>query len=205
MNFGGNNSFDDGFDYDNWDGHDILVKLNLQNNEVKDYLIKIGQSWIESYNIDGLRMDAADVMDKDFLRMLSHELKSYKNNFTFIGEVVHGNYNDWTRDGGAMDAVTNYEAYKGLYSSLNDKNYYEIAHTLDRQFGRRGGKYDPGGTMYNFVDNHDVNRVASRLKEERHLYPLYIMLYTMPGFPTIYYGSEFGIKGKKKAKARMHL
>lgn len=194
VNFEGNSSFDDGFSYGNWDGHDILVKLNLDNGSVRLYLQNIALDWVKTYDIDGLRMDAADVMSKEFLSGLSHVVKAQKENFKFIGEVVHGDYNNWINEG-KMDAVTNYEAYKGLYSSLNDKNYFEIAHTLNRQFGT-GGHYS-GATMYNFVDNHDVNRAASRLTEERHLYPLYIMLYTMPGIPTLYYGSEYGLKGKK--------
>lgn len=200
VKFDGDNSFGDGFSYENWDGHDILVKLNLNSDDVRHYLIDTALSWIDEYDIDGLRMDAADVMSKPFLRALGGALKERKKGFIMLGEVVHGDYNHWI-DEGCMDAVTNYEAYKGLYSSLNDKNYFEIAYTLNRQFGP-GGIYRQQ-TMYNFVDNHDVNRVASRLKEKRYLYPLYIMLYTMPGFPTIYYGSEFGRTGRK-AKGSDH-
>lgn len=194
VDFAGNNSFKDGFSYDNWDGHDHLVKLNLLNEEVRNYLIQTAVEWVGEFGIDGLRMDAADVMDRSFLRNLSDSLKNKKKGFMLLGEVVHGDYNDWINEG-HLDAVTNYEAYKGLYSSLNDKNYHEIGYTLNRQFGP-GGIYR-GETMVNFVDNHDVNRVASRLENQSHLYPLYIMLYTMPGTPSIYYGSEYGIEGAK--------
>ena len=121
-------------------------------------------------------------------------MKTKKEGFMMLGEVVHGDYNQWVKEGG-LDAVTNYEAYKGMYSSLNDENYHEIAYALNKQFGN-GGTYAPH-TMVNFVDNHDVNRVSSNLKNEAYLYPLYIMLYTMPGIPALYYGSEFGQKGEK--------
>jgi len=76
-----------------------------------------------------------------------------------MGEVVHGDYRQWANPG-ALDSVTNYEAYKGLFSSLNDCNYFEIAYALQRQFGA-GGLYT-GLPLYNFVDNHDVDRVVSR-------------------------------------------
>jgi len=91
--------------------------------------------------------------------------------------------------------VTNYEMYKGLYSSLNDANYFEIAYGLNRQYGDQGVYHDK--FMYNFVDNHDVDRVASKLTDTAHLFPLYLLLFTIPGIPSIYYGSEWGIKGVK--------
>ena len=97
--------------------------------------------------------------------------------------------------GETLDSVTNYECYKGIYSSHNDHNYFEIAHSLGRQFSS-GGIYQNIYT-FNFVDNHDVNRIASELHDKNHLYNVYTMLYTMPGVPSIYYGSEFGIEGKR--------
>lgn len=194
LDFNSNSANNDGFSYAHWDGHEHLVKLNLDKPEVQQYLCDLALGWVHSYKIDGLRMDAADVMSKKFLAKLSGTLKTEKPGFKMLGEVVHGNYNEWLEEGG-LDAVTNYETYKGLYSSLNDANYYEIAYALNRQFGQ-GGIY-PSGAMVNFVDNHDVTRVASNLKDKSQLYPLYIMLYTMPGVPAIYYGSEYGVEGEK--------
>jgi cyclomaltodextrinase / maltogenic alpha-amylase / neopullulanase len=112
-----------------------------------------------------------------------------------MGEVVHGDYRQWVCPG-ALDSVTNYEVYKGLYSSLNDRNYFEIAYSLNRQFGPQGIYCDM--SHYNFVDNHDVDRVASKLSDPAHLYPLYLLLFTMPGIPSVYYGSEWGIEGVKR-------
>lgn len=194
LDFAGNNSFNDGFGYENWDGHDILVKLNLDEPAVKSYLIAIAENWVNEFDIDGLRMDAADVMSKAFLKALSHRMRQTKKGFMMLGEVVHGDYNHWIEEG-SLGAVTNYEVYKGLYSSLNDRNYFEIAYAMNRQFGATGAYRHE--TMVNFTDNHDVDRVASKLQQQRHLYPLYVMLYTMPGVPALYYGSEYGISGTK--------
>lgn len=96
-----------------------------------------------------------------------------------------------------MDSATNYEAYKGLYSSHNDHNYFEVAHTLGRQFGQEG--IYKNLTLYNFADNHDTTRVASILNEPQHLFPLHVILFTIPGIPSIYYGSEWGITALKGA------
>ena len=81
-----------------------------------------------------------------------------------MGEVIHGDYTRWANPE-SLDSVTNYECYKGNYSSHNDKNYFEIAYSLNRLFGK-GGIYKDL-CLYNFADNHDVNRLASTLKNSR--------------------------------------
>lgn len=194
LNFGGSSPLGDPFWYEGWAGHYELVKLNLQNPDVVKYLLDSVCFWIDEFGIDGLRLDAADVMDSEFFKKLRHTCKSKKPDFWLYGEIVGGDYNRLV-GGEKLDSVTNYECYKGIYSSHNDHNYFEIAHSLNRQFGS-GGIYQSIYT-FNFVDNHDVNRVASELRDKNHLYNVYTMLYTMPGVPSIYYGSEFGIEGKR--------
>lgn len=194
LEFGKRNPCGDDFTYANWGGHFSLVKLNLRNPEVKEHLLEAAAQWIRDYDIDGLRLDAADCVDLGFLGELARRCRGLRPDFWLLGEVIHGDYRKWANPG-CLDSVTNYEAYKGLYSSLNDKNYFEIAWTLNRQYGA-GGIYN-GLHLYNFADNHDVDRVASTLKDPRHLYPLYCLLYTMPGIPSLYYGSEAGWAGKK--------
>ncbi len=186
----------DPFTYEPWNGHYDLVKLNLQNTEVRDHLFNAIHTWVEQFDIDGLRLDVADCLDPDFLEALHVFCRSLKPDFWLMGEVIHGDYRKWVNDG-TLDSVTNYECYKGLYSSLVDRNYFEIAWSLNRQFGPEG-LYN-GMPLYNFADNHDVNRVASSLKNPAHLVPLYLLLFSMPGVPSIYYGSEWGIEGKRTA------
>ena len=130
-----------------------------------------------------------------FIRELSAFCRGIRPDFWMMGEVIHGDYRQWVNPKG-LDSVTNYEAYKGLYSSHNDGNYFEIAFSLNRQFGD-GGIYEDL-LLYSFADNHDVDRVASSLKDTSHLLPLYTILFTMPGIPSIYYGSEWGITGAKE-------
>lgn len=194
LNFGGSSPKGDPFWYEGWAGHYDLVKLNLQNDQVVNYLLDSVKFWIDEFDIDGLRLDAADCIDLEFFRKLRNVCKSKKPDFWLYGEITHGNYNRWANNE-LLDSVTNYECYKGIYSSHNDHNYFEIAHSLNRQFGN-GGIYRNIYT-YNFVDNHDVNRIASDLKDKNHLANVYTLMYTMPGVPSIYYGSEYGIAGKR--------
>jgi len=194
LRFGERSPKGDPFQYESWQGHYSLVKLNLDDHHVRDHIFGAVDLWMNKFGIDGLRLDAADCIDLNFLQALNAFTKSQNSDFWLMGEVVHGDYRRWVNSS-TLDSVTNYAAYKGLYSSLNDANYFEIAHGLNQQFGEHG-QYK-NFILYNFVDNHDVDRVVSRLKDPTHLYPLYILLFTMPGIPSIYYGSEWGIPGTK--------
>ncbi len=195
LRFDRRSPYGDPFAYGGWHGHYDLVKLDLVNPAVREHIFGAVESWIRDFDIDGLRLDAADEVDLDFQRELARRCRAIKPDFWLFGEVVHGDYRRWA-NALTLDSVTNYEAYKGLYSSLVDRNYFEIAYTLNRQFGP-GGIY-AGLPLYNFVDNHDQDRVASTLGEPRLLYPLYLLLFTMPGVPSIYYGSEWGLTGRRK-------
>ncbi len=196
VDFSKSSPYNDQFNYECWAGHYNLVTLNLKNPEVVDYLFKAITMWVEDFNIDGLRLDVADVLDFDFMGQLSTFAKSIKDDFWLMGEVIHGDYNNWVNPG-MLHSTTNYECYKGLHSSMNDKNLFEVAHSLKRLFNKESGLYK-NMSLYNFVDNHDVERVSSVLENPAHLYPLHILLFSIPGVPSIYYGSEWGIQGKKQ-------
>ena len=194
LDFTRRSQYGEPFHYKGWAGHYDLVKLNVENPAVRDHLLKAVSWWIERFEIDGLRLDAADALDLDFQRALAAHCRKLRPDFWLMGEVVHGDYRRWAHPEG-LSSTTNYEAYKGLWSSHNDRNYFEIAYTLNRQFGREGIYRDLA--LYSFADNHDVSRVASILKNPAHLSPLCVLLMTMPGVPSIYYGSEWGIEGLK--------
>jgi cyclomaltodextrinase / maltogenic alpha-amylase / neopullulanase len=195
LRFGQSSPYYDPFSYESWNGHFNLVKLNLDNSEVKDHLFNAVGMWIRDFGIDGLRLDTADCLNMQFIRELSAFCRDIRPDFWMMGEVIHGDYRHWVNPK-ALDSVTNYEAYKGLFSSHNDGNYFEIAFSLNRQFGE-GGIYKDL-LLYSFADNHDVDRVASTLNDSNNLLPLYTILFTMPGTPSIYYGSEWGITGVKE-------
>ena len=192
VDFSRSSPYGDPFSYDGWNGHLSLVKFNLSNSEVRDYLFGAVASWIDDYGIDGLRLDAADVMDKEFQRELAAFCHAKRSDFWLMGEVIHGTYTEWA-PGAGLDAVTNYELFKGLWSSHNDGNYFEAAWSLNRQFGPEG--IYRGQTYVTFGDNHDVDRLASTLTKPQYLYPHAILQAAAPGLPMVYYGSEAGIEG----------
>lgn len=196
VNFSGNNEYNDGFSYENWGGYNLLVKLNQNNPAVKDYICDVIRFWVSEFDIDGIRLDAADVLNFDYMKALRQVANTVKPDFWLMGEVIHGDYTRWVNEG-TLHSVTNYQLHKALYSGHNDHNYFEIAHTVKRLYAMGGNRPD-GLKLYNFVDNHDVERIYTKLNNKAHFVPVHILLYTLPGIPSIYYGSEFGIEGKKE-------
>ncbi len=196
VNFWGNNEYNDGFSYDNWGGYNLLVKLNQRNPAVRDYILDVVRFWVSEFDIDGIRLDAADVLDFDFMKALRGLANEVKPEFWLMGEVIHGDYTRWVNEG-TLHSVTNYQLHKALYSGHNDHNYFEIAHTVKRLYDM-GGNHPEGLKLYNFTDNHDVERIYTKLSNKAHYTPVHILEYTLPGVPSIYYGSEFGIEGKKE-------
>lgn len=196
INLGGNSGYNDGLWYEGWEGNYDLVKLNLQNEEVVQHIFDAVRYWVDEFQIDGLRLDVAYCLDENFVRRLRSFTDGLKEDFYLLGEMLHGDYNRMVNDA-MLHSATNYECYKGLYSSFNSMNLFEIVHSLLRQFGPENWTLYKGKHMLSFVDNHDVTRVASILNNEKHLPLIYALCFGMPGIPCVYYGSEWGAKAEK--------
>ncbi len=163
VNFWGNNEYNDGFSYGNWGGFNLLVKLNQRNPEVQNYHFDTIRFWVDEFDSDGIRLDAADVLDFDFMKGLRRLANEVKPEFWLMGEVIHGDYSRWANPE-MLHSVTNYELHKGLWSGHNDHNYFEIAHTMRRL---QGLCHDT--KLYLFSDNHDVERLPNKLRNKEHI------------------------------------
>ena len=196
IDFWGNSAYNDGLYYEGWEGNYDLVKLNLRHEPVIQYIFESIDMWIREFDIDGLRLDVAYCLDHDFVRRLRQFVDSKKQDFFMVGEMLHGDYKVLVNDA-MLHSATNYECYKGLHSSFNSMNMFEIVHSLMRQFGPEQWTLYKGKHLLSFVDNHDVSRIASVLQNPNHLPLIYALAYGMPGIPCVYYGSEWGVKGDK--------
>ena len=195
LQFGPGNPLGDPVTYESWGGDWNLVKLNLTHPDVRAYLLSAAESWLRDYDIDGLRLDTADVLNPELFRDLNRTLKGRKADFWLMGEFMNcANCQAMQPD--MLDSITNYECWKGMYSSCNSHNLFEISYGINRQTNPQWGMYK-GKYLYNFLDNHDQTRIASMLADRRCLKPLYTLLFAMPGIPSVYYGSEWGMEGKK--------
>ncbi|MGM9552591.1 MAG: alpha-amylase family glycosyl hydrolase [Clostridia bacterium] len=196
INLSGNSNYNDGLWYEGWEGNYDLVKLNLKNPQVKNHIFEAVKFWINELGIDGIRLDVAYLLDHDFLRELRRLTDSLKEDFFLVGEVLHTSNNDYISSD-KLHSITNYSCYKGLYSSFNSMNMFEIIHSLSRLFGPEQWCAYRDTHMLSFVDNHDVSRIASILQNENHLPLVYALMFSMPGIPCVYYGSEWGEKADK--------
>ena len=197
ISFDGNTDRNDGFWYEAWEGHNELVKLNLWNPAVVDHQFQAIRAWVDQFGIDGLRLDVAYCLPPEYLKQLRAFVNGLKPDFVLMGETLHGDYNRWMGPE-LCHSVTNYECYKGLWSSFNSMNLFEICHSLARQFGPEQWTLYKGAHLLSFLDNHDVTRIATQLTDPSHLPLAYAMLFGMPGVPVVYYGSEWGIHGDKR-------
>ena len=196
INFWGNSCYNDGLYYEGWEGNYDLVKLNLRYEPVIQYLFESIDMWIREFDIDGLRLDVAYCLDHDFVRRLRQFTESKKQDFFLVGEMLHGDYKVLVNDE-MLHSATNYECYKGLHSSFNSMNMFEIIHSLMRQFGPENWTLYKGKHLLSFVDNHDVSRIATVIQKKEHLPLIYALCFGMPGIPCVYYGSEWGVTGDK--------
>lgn len=191
VNFGWNSPMGDSFGYETWRGIWELPCLNLGNQAVRDYLLDVIRFWVKEFDIDGIRLDCANVLDFTFMEEMRRLADTIKPEFWLMGEVIHGDYARWVTSN-MLHSVTNYELHKSIYSAHNDHNYFELAHSVRRLEAI-------GNRLYTFVDNHDEDRIASKLNKTEHLRPVYTLLYTLPGIPSVYYGGEWGIEGRRSA------
>ena len=193
VNFAGDSHFGDGFWYEGWEGHYELVKLNLDNPSVQNYLLESIDLWFREFDIDGIRLDVAYLLPLWFIDKVKQRIRSLKPDAFLLGEVLGDNARRFY-DQGHVDAITDYPLYKALWSSLNSLNFFELAHTIKRTYG----EMYRGLQLFSFADNHDVERIASKLTDPKKLPLVYALLFTLPGIPCIYYGSEWGAEGKKE-------
>lgn len=181
-------------DYACFEGHRALVTLNHAEPAVADYVASVMEHWL-ARGVDGWRLDAAYAVPRVFWSTVLARVKAAYPEAYLVGEVIHGDYTAVVRDTG-MDALTQYELWKAIWSALNDRNLFELAHALERH----DGFLDTFVPM-TFVGNHDVTRIASQLKDARHLPHALAILFAVGGTPSVYSGDEQGFRGIKENRA----
>lgn len=181
-------------DYACFEGHRALVALNHSEPAVADYVAHVMEHWL-ARGADGWRLDAAYAVPRAFWRAVTDRVRATYPQAYIAGEVIHGDYAAIVRETG-MDALTQYELWKAIWSALNDRNLFELAHALERHDG-----FLDAFVPMTFVGNHDVTRIASRLRDARHLPHALAILFAVGGTPSIYAGDEQGFRAVKEDRA----
>ena len=174
-----------------FEGHHHLVTLNHDEPEVADYVTRVLEHWLER-GVAGWRLDAAYAVPLPFWRTVTDRARNRFPGAWFFGEVIHGDYPAFVTEGG-LDSVTQYELWKAIWSSLNDRNFYELAWALDRH-----NALLETFTPQTFLGNHDVTRIASRLHDQRRLPHALAIVLTLGGNPSVYAGDEQAFRGVKE-------
>ncbi|HEY0694739.1 MAG TPA: alpha-amylase family glycosyl hydrolase [Kribbella sp.] len=177
-----------------FEGHELLVALNHDEPAVLQYVVDVMCHWLDR-GVDGWRLDAAYAVPPEFWRKALAIVRQRYPEAWFVGEVIHGDYVGYVEKSG-IDSITQYELWKAIWSSLNDGNFFELAHALDRH-----DQLLDSFVPQTFVGNHDVTRIASRLDDERHLGHALAILFTVAGVPSIYSGDEQAFRGIKEDRA----
>jgi cyclomaltodextrinase / maltogenic alpha-amylase / neopullulanase len=174
-----------------FEGNLDLVDLNLADPLVEDYVVEVMTHWL-GRGVDGWRLDAAFAPGATAWRPIVERVKASHPGAWLVGEVLQGDYVEFVTESG-VDSVTQYELWKAIWSSLNDRNLYELDWALQRH-----ATFCEAFRPQTFVGNHDVTRIATTLRDARHLPLAVALLMTLPGIPTVYAGDEQGFTGEKR-------
>ena len=177
---------------DVFEGHSDLVALNHDNPAVREHVTRIMNYWC-GRGVDGWRLDAAYSVNPEFWAAVLPPVREKHPDVWIFGEVIHGDYAGIVRASG-MDSVTQYELWKGIWSSIESRNFFELDHALGRH-----NEFSDVFTPVTFVGNHDVTRIASRVGQDGAVLATAILA-TIGGIPLIYYGDELAYRGVKEER-----
>ncbi|MBZ8176960.1 alpha-amylase [Corynebacterium poyangense] len=189
VNYDGPIKRDDSGNPVGWEGHDELVELNHQDPRTEDFVAEIMEYWLQR-GIDGWRLDVAYAVPREFWAAVVDRVRQQYPHAVFLGEMIHGDYIELIHQG-HLDSATQYELWKAIWSSIKDRNFWELAHALERHHD-----FSQQAILNIFVGNHDVDRIASIVGDGGAALAASI-LFSLPGCPSIYYGDEQAFRGLK--------
>ncbi len=211
-------AYQDPINYEAWWGLPALPKFNHANPQVREFLFRVAEHWVRA-GIDGWRLDVpGEIDDDEFWREFRRRVKAINPNAYIVGEI-------WQRAdrwlaGDQFDAVMNYQFTRAClaffidrasanrellqehsYGPVKSIDATEFARTLEEMLNW----YTPeiAYAQMNLLDSHDTARFVTIARGDTTALRLaLLMLFTYPGAPTIYYGDEIALEGRRDPDAR---
>lgn len=198
--------------YDSWWGLRALPAFNTENAIVREYLWGVGEYWIER-GVDGWRLDVPnEITTPGFWEEFRRRVHAINPDAYLVGEIW-GAADKWVGPSGRFDGAMNYQLGNAIIAfavgdqvnpdTILDNNEYEI--TPPKNAGQLADHVDWLGSLYdteaqlamlNLLDSHDTARIITIAGGDVDLALLALtMLFTMPGAPCLYYGTEVGMAG----------
>lgn len=183
-----------------WEG---MPNLNLHNPEVRSAILDVARYWLEEFEVDGFRLDAAKHIFPEeehdvsiiFWKELTEDLRRIKSDITIVGEVWD-DMETVARYYQGLPALFNFDLCFAILKSIRSGQDKYLSVAVDSQELNR--KSNPDFRDFIFLSNHDMNRIGSELQGSLPLIKLAAsILLTLPGHPVIYYGEEIGMLGTK--------
>ena len=172
---------------------DWMPKINTNNEEVINYFCHVCEDWIRKYDIDGIRFDVGNEVSHRFLKRMREHLKKIKPDIYLLGEIWH-DASQWLA-GDEYDSVMNYPLMSGIHDFFLDRTMGkdEFEYMVNRCYTMY--MQQNNNVLFNLLDSHDTERLMNRFHDLDRFYQQLAALFTLPGSPCIYYGTEIAMEG----------
>ncbi len=171
-----------------------MPKLNTNNPEVIEYIATICEYWIKEYDIDGWRLDVANEISHELCKVIQKRCRALKPDIYILGEIWHDSIN-WLQ-GDEFDAVMNYPLTNAIddFWRSKDATNKQLEYAINTCYQRYMRQTNE--VLFNMLDSHDTERMYYRVNHDKDVfYQQFIMLFTMTGSMSLYYGTEIIMDG----------
>ena len=181
-----------------------MPKLNTANPEVVRYFCDIGTYWIREADIDGWRLDVANEVGHDFWRAFRKSTRAEKPDIVLIGEVWEDAHT-WLQ-GDQLDSAMNYGfavACRAFFAerTCDARAFADEQHALLMRY-----REPISAGQLNLLDSHDVPRFLSWCDGDlRRLKLAVLFQLTWVGVPSVLYGDERGMSGRREEEYRQPM
>ena len=197
--------------YLGWRENRSLPEFNTDHPEVREYIMKIAEYWIEEFEIDGWRLDVAgEILTEGFWQEFRQRVRKKNPDAYIVSEIwtlspewVQGDQFDAHMNYPFTEAIVNFAGQNHISEKISEHPEFQPQQNFDAvAFGNRireildAYHWETTSVSMNLLDSHDTARMISIVQGDKasiRLATFFQMTY--PGAPSVYYGDEIGIRG----------